>query len=107
MHQILITGILSSVAVNVVFYFCSVYNKWWQHWNCNDVVCVCAVVAADDGGSTVLEYNVEMVEPDSIRRQVYTGRETECTVARCVNLDLIWSGKEYYSCVTLNVFLCI
>ena len=34
-----------------------------------------------DGGSPVLEYNLEMVAPDSDRRQVYQGKETYCSVA--------------------------
>ncbi|KAK4328332.1 hypothetical protein Pmani_001253 [Petrolisthes manimaculis] len=34
-----------------------------------------------DGGAAVTEYHIEMLSPDSDRRQVYAGRDLECTVA--------------------------
>lgn len=34
-----------------------------------------------DGGAAVTEYHIDMLAPDSDRRQVYAGRDLECTVA--------------------------
>ena len=35
-----------------------------------------------DGGAPVLEFHIDMTAPDNDRRQVYRGRDHECTVAR-------------------------
>lgn len=35
-----------------------------------------------DGGAPVLEFHIDMTAPDNERRQVYCGRDHECTVAR-------------------------
>ncbi|XP_066978126.1 fibronectin type-III domain-containing protein 3a isoform X2 [Macrobrachium rosenbergii] len=34
-----------------------------------------------DGGASVTEYHIDMMAPDNDRRQVYCGRDLECTVA--------------------------
>lgn len=38
-------------------------------------------IPANDGGSAVTEYIVQMVSPDNSTREVYRGRDTECVVA--------------------------
>lgn len=38
-------------------------------------------IPANDGGSAVTDYIVQMVSPDNTTREVYKGRDTECVVA--------------------------
>lgn len=40
-----------------------------------------------DGGAPVTEFHIDMMAPDNERRQVYCGRDLECTVARLVGFS--------------------